>query len=269
MTRAMQAFSRVLPALVALVLVGCGGGGDEGTEPAPAAPMGGSVTSRSVTSAITGSSYPLSVYLPPASAGSRATLPVVYALDGDWWFQELVSIAESTRSRVIIIGIGNNALRVRDYVPANTCNPGGGGNVAFLSFIRLELIPFVEGSIGGDAARRVLIGHSYGGTFVLYALFAQAPGAHAFHSYLASDSSISCMPEAVNAWESAYAAAYTSLPVRVHISHAGGAPNVEFAQRLASRRYNGLLLKEQGYAGTHTGIIPAAFRDAVLFALAP
>lgn len=249
----------------AVSLAGCGGGG---SSPAPA--MEGSTTQMSITSSINGTTYPLSVYLPPASAGSRATLPVVYALDGDWRFQNLVDIAEASRARIIVVAIGNQARRAHDYVPPNSCTPDGGGHGAYFDFLRQELIPLVERTIGGDPARRALLGHSHGGSFVFYALFAQAPGAHHFSAYLASDASIGCMSAVTNQWEQDYAAAHDDLPVRLHVSHAtaGNVANGPFAQVIQGRGYPGLVLQTQAYQGTHTGIIPAAFADALGFAFA-
>ena len=46
-------------------------------------------------------------------------------------------------AQVMIVAIGNEALRARDYVPANICTTGGGGQAAFLQFIGTELVPFV------------------------------------------------------------------------------------------------------------------------------
>lgn len=232
--------------------------------------MQGSIEAYSITSSANGNTYPLRVYVPPASAGARATLPVVYALDGDWWFAQLVEIAENTKAAVIVVGIGNNANRATDYVPPNSCTLGGGGHTAYLAFIRNELVPYVERTVGGHPARRALLGHSHGGSFVDYALFAEAPGAHTFRTYLASDSSIGCMPGVAEAWEAAYAAAFTSLPVRLHISHtSNNMLDIALAQRIRDRGYPNLVLREQAYAGSHTGIIPAAFADALAFALAP
>ena len=262
---AMHPTRRALVALPAmLALTSCGGGG--GVAPAE---VQGTVETHAVVSRINGSTYPLRVYLPPASAGPRASLPIVYALDGDWWFTPLVDIAEATRARWIVVAIGNNANRALDYVPSNTCTRGGGGHEAFLSFIRDELVPYVESRIGGHPARRALLGHSHGGSFVYHALFADAPGRHLFSAYLASDSSISCMPGTVEAWEAAYAASFGELPVRLHMSHtpANGA-DAALAQRIRERRHAHLVLSEQTYAGTHTGIIPAAFADALAFAFA-
>jgi len=254
-----------LSCLALLVAGGCGGSGND----APTQ-MQGSTESHSISSRINGSTYPLRVYLPPASAGSRATLPIIYALDGDWWFTQLVDIAEATKAGVIVVGIGNNANRAHDYVPSNACTPGGGGHVAYLAFIRSELIPYVESTVGGNPARRALLGHSHGGSFVYYALFADAPGMHPFSAYLASDSSIGCMPTVAEGWEAAYAASFANLPVRLHMSHTANSTfDIALAQRIRDRRYGQLVVSEQTYGGTHTGIIPAAFADALAFAFTP
>jgi hypothetical protein len=254
---------RIALLLAASVIAGCGGGG--GSSPPP---MEGSTEQRSITSRINGFTYPLSVYLPPASAGPRGNLPIVYALDGDWWFDQIVSIMESTHTRAIVVAIGFNANRAHDYVPTNTCTPNGGGHVAFFDFIRSELIPYAESTIGGSATRRTLLGHSHGGSFVFYALFAEAAAQHHFAAYLASDASIACMPATVDDWEASYAAANADLPMKLHVSYAANLTNADFAQRIRDRRYPTLVMQAGFYGGGHTGMIPAAFTDALGFALA-
>jgi hypothetical protein len=244
------------------LVAACGGGG------APGPAMAGSTTQATITSATNGATYPLSIYLPPASAGSRATLPIVYALDGEWWFQNLVDIAEAAGARIIVVGIGNQTRRAQDYVPANSCTSGGGGQAAYLAFLTQELIPHIERTVGGDPGRRALLGHSHGGSLVYYALFAEAPAAHHFSAYLASDASIGCMPSTVGQWEQNYATAYAALPVRLHVSFAsaGNVDNGPFAEVVRGRGYTGLTLQSRAYTGSHTGIIPTAFADAVAFA---
>jgi enterochelin esterase-like enzyme len=256
------AFLHAALLLIAMAVAGCGGGGGNPVSPDTV----GSAELRVITSSVNGTSYPLRIYLPPANAGNRADLPVVYALDGDWWYDQLVSIATSSRSPFIVVAIGNNANRAIDYVPQNSCTPSGGGQAAYLDFIRSDLIPFIESNFGGSPNRRALLGHSHGGSFVFYALFAERAGTHHFSAYLSSDSSIGCMPQTVEAWEAAYAAAEADLPIRLHVSHAGNNPNGEFAQRIQNRGYPRLTLQAQAYSGTHTGIIPAAFTDALSFA---
>jgi hypothetical protein len=259
--------SRALLACTAALLLGlsgCGGGGSsEGPQPS------GSVTELGITARSNGNRYPLRVYLPPASAGPRANLPVVYALDGDWWFDLLVNTVEAAHASVIVVAIGYNLNRNTDYVPQNTCTPYGGGHGAFLDFIRSDLIPYVEATVGGDPQQRILLGHSHGGSFVYYALFSETAGHHPFATYLANDASIGCMPALVNGWEAAYGAANTDLPLKLHVSYSliGNADNAAFAQVIDGHRYPHLAMKVQSYSASHTGMAPAAFADAIAFAL--
>jgi enterochelin esterase-like enzyme len=252
-----------MAALLGLVAAGCGGGGGSGNGPT----LAGSLRTLSLTARTIGTTYPLYIYLPPDSDAGRATLPVVYLLDGESRFQTTVDIVEAARSRVMLVGIGNEAQRSRDYVPQNLCTPGGSGQVAFLDFIRRELIPYVEANVGGSPTRRTLLGHSHGGSFVLYALFNEPVGDRRFGAYLASDSSIDCMKPKVYGWESDYAAANTALPVRLHLSYSANLANGPFGELLQSRHYAGLTLVSQLYAGGHIGMIPQAFADALTFAL--
>ncbi|MEO6744580.1 MAG: alpha/beta hydrolase-fold protein [Caldimonas sp.] len=245
-------------------IAGCGGGGSGSAD----TPMAGSLQTRTIAAAANGTNYPLNVYLPPDPQLDRASLPVVYLLDGESRMGAVVSIIEAMRARVIVIGIGNEAQRSRDYVPVNQCTLAGGGEGAYLDFIRFELIPFVETTFGGSAQKRVLLGHSHGGSFVLYALFAEANATRHFSSYLASDASIDCMRATVYAWESDYATTTKVLPVRLHVSYAGNLANAAFGTQLEGRGYTGLRLAVTQYGGGHIGMIPAAFSDALTFALA-
>lgn len=254
-----------LVALLGVFTAGCGGGGS-GTAATPA--LAGSLQTSTISSTSNGTTYPLSIYLPPGTVAIRANLPTVYLLDGESRFQTLVDIVEAMHAKVIVVAIGNEALRARDYVPANTCTPGGGGQAAFLDFIRLELIPFVDATFAADPLRRILLGHSHGGSFALYALFNEPPAARSFSAYLAADASIDCMSGTVYGWESAYAAANTALLVRLHVSYAANTGIVAFVQQIQSRHYSGLSLVSQVYAGGHIGMIPAAFSDALAFAIA-
>jgi predicted alpha/beta superfamily hydrolase len=251
---------------MALAIAGCGGG--SGDAP-PTTTARGSIETKFIASRSNGTTYPLYIYWPPNSSSDRASLPVVYLLDGESRFATLVGLVEALAKRVIIVAIGNELSRAHDYVPSNSCTPTGGGEGAFFDFIRLELIPFVDTNVGGDATRRALLGHSHGGSFVLYALFNEPAGGHHFSAYLASDASISCMPTTASGWESSYAAGNGALPVRLHISFAANVANASYGQQIDSRHYSGLTLVTQAYAGDHISMIPAAFSDAVQFAFPP
>jgi hypothetical protein len=257
-----------LLALLGTALSACGGGGDGGGSSDGAA--SGTQQISSIQSRINFTSYPLNIYLPPNSAADRATLPVIYLLDGETRFPVVVDIVRARGWRVIVVGIGNETLRGRDYVPANSCTPGGGGHAAFFDFIRSELSPFVEATFGGDPARRILLGHSHGGSFVLYAVFAEGGATRHFQAYLASDASVGCLSPNVYTWEADYAAAHRALPTRLHVSWAtaGNVANEAFVRQVQGRGYTGLTLAAPSYAATHVGMIPAAFADALAFALA-
>lgn len=254
----------LLGLLLAAALAACGGGGsgDGG------APFEGTRQSAAIVSRNTGTEYPLSIYTPPANAGPRSALPVIYVLDGESWFETLVSIAESTKTRVIIVAIHGAGQRNRDFVPPNLCTPSGGGHGAYFQFLRQELLPYVESTIGGDPAQRTLFGHSHGGSFVLYAMFAEAPADHSFRAYWASDASVGCLPVDAYGWDQTYAARFEELPVRLHLSYASQGnytANVEYSAYVAAEDYRQLVWRSQGYAGTHGGIVPQALADAVAF----
>ena len=252
-----------LLALAGFALAGCGGGGSDA-----GSTEHGTILVRSINATSNGTTYPLNIYLPPNIDAIRSTAPVVYLLDGQSRFDALTDVAERSATKFIIVGIGNEALRNRDYVPPNSCTPGGGGEAAYLDFIRFQLAPSIETSFGGDPRRRILLGHSHGGSFVLYALFNEAPATRHFAAYLASDASIDCMNATVYGWESDYALVNPSLAVRLHISYSANGANLPFSQQVQSRHYTGLAMATQMYGGGHIGMIPAAFTDAIAFALA-
>lgn len=249
------------------LLLGCGGGGGGDSPPESPPPLEGTLDARTLRATGIGVDYPLRVYLPPASAGPRAALPVLYVLDGETWFDTVVRAAEATRTRAVVVGINSASRREIDLVPPNTCNPtGGGGQAAFLRFVRDEMLPFVQAEFGGDASQRALFGHSHGGGFVLFALLADAPGRHAFRHYLACDASLGCYYDTAIGWLDAYAAAQRTLPVRLFLSHASQGnvlSNGPWAEALAARRLEGLDFRAQAYTGTHGGIVPQAVSDGL------
>jgi predicted alpha/beta superfamily hydrolase len=63
-------------------------------------------------------------------------------------------------------------LRARDLTPTDVSHTGQYGYALnFLTFIKSELIPFIESKYGVKKDNRTLIGSSFGGFFTLYALF--------------------------------------------------------------------------------------------------
>jgi len=108
--------------------------------------------------------------------------PIVYLLDGDSAFPMLAPAHlflhyDEGLEDAIVVGIAygsfDPAVNKRDTDFLAEAPPGGkAGAAAFEAFLKTELLPAVERRVRGDPARRVLVGQSFGGTFVLYSALA-------------------------------------------------------------------------------------------------
>lgn len=159
-----------------------------------------------------GRDYRIFVWQPSPQAVTGA-LPVLYLLDGNATFP-IAAAAAAAQSRrpeitgvqpMIVVGIGYPAIdwldadrRTFDYTPVLAEGalprrpddrpwPATGGADAFLDFLRDELQPAIEHEFDVDPARNAIFGHSFGGLFVLHALFS---GRARFASYIAASPSI-------------------------------------------------------------------------------
>ena len=122
--------------------------------------------------------------------------PVLYVLDGESNFQFTAAMARflADNDRIpgmIVVGVdsGNVARRTHDLTPPtkneteNRFSPRNGGADQFLTFMSGELLPFVERNYR-TRPYRILVGHSFGGLFALYAL---ASKPNLFNAYIAID----------------------------------------------------------------------------------
>lgn len=132
----------------------------------------------------------------------KETYPVAYLLDGDDHFLSVSGIirqlSETSMNmvvpRMILVGILNTD-RTRDLTPTHISNDPeipdsnfvrtSGGSDKFTSFIRQELIPYIEKNYQASPYR-ILIGHSYGGLFVLNTLLTHPD---LFEGYISIDPS--------------------------------------------------------------------------------
>ena len=129
-----------------------------------------------------GRPFEIFVRLPSSYDTSDAVHPTVYLLDGDVTFPLLAGFApllgndEPVIPEPIIVGIaygafdaGGGNYRSVDYT---TPTAGGqGGADKFQTFLKEELLPKIELDYRSNPARRILIGQSRGGHFVLYSAF--------------------------------------------------------------------------------------------------
>jgi predicted alpha/beta superfamily hydrolase len=97
----------------------------------------------------------------------------VYLLDGDSTFPLLAPehaflTYDDGISDAIIVGIAYGSFAP----PVNHRDIDFGERAAdFQRFLETELIPKVESRVRADSARRILVGQSFGGSFVLYSAF--------------------------------------------------------------------------------------------------
>ena len=140
----------------------------------------------------------LSISLPEDYDTSQKVYSVLYVLDaeGDRNFSQSVSTIESLQKKslapqVIAVGIWNTN-RNRDMIPAAVSHrSGSGGSDKFLSFIREELIPYIDKTYRTEDFS-ILYGMSNSALFAVYALL-EAP--ETFNSYIASSPMIGHCPE--------------------------------------------------------------------------
>lgn len=125
--------------------------------------------------------YHVHVRLPERhEPGDERLYPVVYVLDGGNMFPLLagyyryLELGEEIPGLILVgISYGTDYFREgnqrsRDYTAEAPEPEFWGGAGTFLGFLRDALIPMVESRYPADPARRVILGQSLGGQFVLY-----------------------------------------------------------------------------------------------------
>lgn len=187
-----------LPAVLAVVLVGCNSNPQApASPPPPPSVVLEDSAQHLITVPATGRRYPLWVDLPPSYANSpERQYPVLYVTDAPWSFPMLVGIRN-------LMGRGNNRFeefilvglppqeglslrdsRSRDYTPTNPRlrtgfdpsdyeAPEYGQAEAWREAIAGQVIPLVESTYRADPTRRLYAGHSYGGLFGAHVLLTQ------------------------------------------------------------------------------------------------
>lgn len=134
------------------------------------------------------------VSIPRSADDSQKKFPVMYVLDGSAHFYSTVgmlhqlSVANGNTilPEMIIVAIPN-VNRTRDLTPSEVSYfPNSGGAENFSSFMEKELIPYIDEKYP-TTPYRTLIGHSWGGLFVLNTLIHHSKS---FDNYVTIDPSI-------------------------------------------------------------------------------
>lgn len=130
-----------------------------------------------IESTILGETRLISIYLPDNYKQSEVKYPVLYLLDGGTHFQHASSAADYLSGRgitpnIIVVAV-HNIDRNRDFSPVHVDNvPTSGGAEKFLGFLSKELVPYMDENYR-TAGFDILLGHSFGGTFIGYTLLAE------------------------------------------------------------------------------------------------
>ena len=163
-------------------------------------------TIDSIHSKILNENRKIWVYLPDSwrqEDFAKVKYPVVYLLDGDQHFYSVASMIQELSSvngnsvcpEMIVVGIPNTD-RTRDLTPTHVdfdpmMNGMGsmttsGGGEQFITFIKKELIPYID-SAYPTLPYRTIIGHSFGGLTVINTLIHHK---ELFTAYVAIDPSM-------------------------------------------------------------------------------
>ncbi len=236
-----------------------------------------------IVSKINGVTYPIKIALPGSYFNSDKNYPVVYMLDAYSSFgmmtemQRLLAF-DKELPEVIIIGISSKGNskdfiynRARDFTPTyiptdkmpediQIMTPTSGGADKFLGFIEKELIPFVESEFRCVKNDRTLVGHSYGGLFSFYTLFANPD---VFNRYVIISPAVFWDDELIQKKEKEYFAGNKSLNAVVYtvVGSAESSYMIEPWKRLTksiqNHNYRGLCFINKIAEGeTHYTIMP-------------
>ena len=269
---------------------------------------------RLMTSEFTRRTYRISIAFPYASLEAPDAnwpfdqplkkWPVIYLIDANFYFGLVTDMVRAMAwcgrpTDAIIVGICYEeqndpqqawhtaaAERARDLTPVcseqyeasmsawlkRTIETGGADR--FLQFIKHELIPAIEGEFNADLHRRILVGHSLGGLFAAFALFAE-PGL--FESYIIGSPALGYGERCVFKQEEQFAQEHKELAARVHLwvgelEESTDDPMVSnmvrFVAILESRKYEGMTLVKRIFADeNHCEVLAPGFQAGLKWVL--
>lgn len=266
--------------LLAGAVMGCSERADAQSSPAPATPAEGApyvLTGTQVWTVpdpVSGRDYQVFVSLPASYETSpQRRYPVLYVTDADYAFPIIRQIARRVNldgpviEEFILVGLSysrgdsGTVSRNRDYTPTqngprSSSSMLHGGGPAYQTYLKTQALPFVESRFRADPARRVLLGHSYGGLLGAQILFTD-PGL--FHAYVLGSPSFWYDKRHIMGMEADYARTHRDLPADVFM-YIGGwevpgpdRRNTSGADMVADVRTMERTLKSRAYPGLTVG----------------
>jgi predicted alpha/beta superfamily hydrolase len=198
---------------------------------APASPQLLGVKHDAVNSAVLKQNRPVDIYLPEQVEKNPAKrYETLYVLDGDWNAQTVVNVVSFMRQvefipPVIVVSIPNvidpQGVNSRDHDLTPTVvadEPDSGGAAQFLSFLKTELIPYVDAHYPTNHINHIH-GHSYGGLFLMYALLHEPA---LFDGYVILDPAMHWDQHALNADIDAHIAGVPTKGKAIYIAGRSG-----------------------------------------------
>ena len=230
--------------------------------------------------------------------------PVVYLIDANWYFGMVTDIVHNMAwfgniTDAIIVGIGypnrndpqeawRDTIARRFYELSPIRDEGvetwvagilkrpilTGGARDFLDFIKHELIPFIDQDFQVNSKKRILAGHSLGGTFTAFALL-EDPSL--FNAYIIGSPFLTYGDGYTFKREESFAKRHKKLAAKVHLwvgdreetaADPGLSGVIRFGAILESRNYKGLTLIKQIFpALEHSEVIAPGFQAGLKWAL--
>lgn len=179
---------------------------------------------------VSGRRYQVFVHLPPSYAEAPGRrYPVLYATDADYAFPILRQIGRRVNlngpviEEFILVGLSysagdsGTASRNRDYTPTpngprSASSTVHGGGPAYQTYLKTQVLPFVEERFRANPERRVLLGHSYGALLGAQILFTEP---ELFSGYILGSPSFWFDRRHIMKMEAAYARDHQDLPANV------------------------------------------------------
>lgn len=242
--------------------------------------------------------YEVFVSLPASYETSpNRRYPVLYVTDADYAFPIIRQIARRVNlegpviEEFILVGLSYSkgdsptASRNRDYTPtpngpARARSMVHGEGPAYQNYLKALAIPFIEGRFRADPARRVLLGHSYGGLLGAQILFTDPT---LFQAYVLGSPSFWFDARHIMKMEASYARNHRDLPADVFmyigeyevpgpstrnasVDMVGDVRTME--QVLESRGYSSLKVRSAVLADEdHLTVAPVGFTRALMAVL--
>lgn len=248
---------------------------------------------------VSGRQYQVFVSLPASyesSPGRR--YPVLYVTDADYAFPIIRQIARRVNldgpviEEFILVGLSyskgdsGTVSRNRDYTPTvngprRASSTVHGQGPAYQTYLKTHALPFIENRFRVDPARRILLGHSYGGLLGAQILFTDPT---LFQSYILGSPSFWFDQRHMVGVEAAYARAHDDLPANIFMyvggyEGPGSGPRystgsdmvgdmLAMERSLKSRGYPGLTVRSTVLDGEdHLTVAPVGFTRALMAVL--